>query len=63
MVIVFLLQISGKRTLAKMNAFNFVVNIALGSILASVVLNNSIPLANGVTDFLMFVDFSYYQLG
>jgi len=39
---VILLRISGKRTLAKMNAFDFVVTIALGSSLATVALNKSV---------------------
>ncbi|SFH80413.1 DUF421 domain-containing protein [Halpernia frigidisoli] len=42
-----LLRVSGKRTLAKMNAFDFIVTIALGSILGSVILNKSIPLLEG----------------
>lgn len=57
--LVFLLRISGKRTLAKMNAFDFVVTIALGSILASVVLNKNIPLANGVIALLLFIGFQF----
>lgn len=57
--IVFLLRVSGKSTLAKMNAFDFVVTIALGSILASVSLNQSIPLANGVTVILLFIGFQF----
>lgn len=56
---VFLLRISGKRTLAKMNAFDFVVTVALGYILASVVLNQNIPLANGVTAFVLFIGFQF----
>lgn len=36
-----LLRISGKRTLSKWNSFDFVVTIALGSILASALLSDS----------------------
>jgi len=43
-----LLRISGKRSLSKMNAFDLVVTVALGSTFATVILNNSIPLAEGV---------------
>lgn len=46
--LILILRISGKRTLAKMNAFDFVVTIALGSILGAIVLNKSIPLADGL---------------
>ena len=37
--LVFLLRIFGNRTLSKMNAFDLVVTVALGSILATVLLN------------------------
>ena len=43
-----LLRVSGKRSLSKMNAFDLVVTVALGSTFAAVILNNSIPLAEGV---------------
>jgi len=42
------LRISGKRTLAKLNAFDLVVTVALGSTLASVLTSERLPLANGV---------------
>ncbi|WP_194972466.1 DUF421 domain-containing protein [Aquiflexum lacus] len=56
---VFLLRVSGKRTLAKMNAFDFVVTVALGSIMASVALNKNIPLSNGVTAIFLFIGFQF----
>lgn len=58
-IVILLLKVSGKRTLAKMNAFDFVVTIALGSILASVALNHDIPLAEGITAFLVFIGFQF----
>ena len=42
------LRISGKRTLAKMNAFDLVVTVALGSTLATVVLSKDVALAEGL---------------
>lgn len=57
--IVILLKVSGKRTLSKMNAFDFVVTIALGSVLASVALYKNIPLADGVTAFIVFIGFQF----
>lgn len=56
---VFFLRISGKRTLSKMNAFDFVVTIALGSVLASVTLNKKIPLADGLTTFIVLIGFQF----
>lgn len=46
--LVLLVRVSGKRTLAKMNAFDLVVTIALGSTLASVLLSADVALAEGV---------------
>ena len=41
------LRISGKRTLSKLNAFDLVVTVALGSVLASVALSSDVPLVDG----------------
>jgi len=46
--LVLLLRISGKRTLTKLNAFDLVVTVALGSTLATVLLSKSVALAEGV---------------
>lgn len=42
------LRITGKRTLSKWNAFDFVVTISLGSILASAFLSKTVALTEGV---------------
>lgn len=49
LLVIVLLRVSGKRTLSKMNAFDFIVTIALGSVLASVILDDSISLLEGGT--------------
>ncbi len=54
-----LLRISGKRTLAKLNAFDFVVTIALGSTLATVLLSSSVALAEGVTALGLLIGLQY----
>lgn len=46
--LVLLLRSSGKRTLAKMNAFDFVVTVALGSTLSSMLVSRTTPLADGL---------------
>lgn len=46
--LLFLLRISGKRTLAKLNAFDLVVTVALGSTLATVLLNTSVSWSEGL---------------
>ncbi|MGB7417176.1 MAG: YetF domain-containing protein [Thermosynechococcaceae cyanobacterium] len=52
---IILLRVSGKRTLSKWNSFDFVVTIALGSILASVLLSNQTSLAQGLVGFGLLV--------
>ncbi|WP_231561732.1 hypothetical protein [Nitrosococcus oceani] len=47
--LIFLLRLSGKRTLAKMTAFDFVVTIAIGSVLANIALSKSTPFMEGMT--------------
>ncbi|WP_045393128.1 DUF421 domain-containing protein [Falsirhodobacter sp. alg1] len=48
-ILVLLLRITGKRTLAKLNAFDLVVTVALGSTLATVLLSKTVALAEGIT--------------
>lgn len=52
---VFLLRVSGKRTLSKMNAFDLVVTVALGSLLATAILDKNVTLADGITGFAMII--------
>ncbi|BAC19496.1 hypothetical protein HMPREF0290_0180 [Corynebacterium efficiens YS-314] len=47
--LVILLRLAGKRTLSQLNVFDFVVTVALGSILASVLLDSTLSLAEGIT--------------
>jgi uncharacterized membrane protein YcaP (DUF421 family) len=51
--LVALLRISGKRTLAKMNAFDLVITVALGSSLATVLLSKDIALVEGLFAFAL----------
>ena len=46
--LVAILRISGKRTLAKLNAFDLVVTVALGSTLSAILLQESVALLEGV---------------
>lgn len=46
--LVLVLRISVKRTLSKLNAFDLVVTVALGSTLATILLNSSVSIAEGV---------------
>lgn len=57
--LIFLLRISGKRTLSKMSAFDLIVTVALGSTLATVLLNKSVALADGVLAFALLIGLQY----
>jgi uncharacterized membrane protein YcaP (DUF421 family) len=46
--LVALLRLGGKRSLSKMNAFDFVLTIAFGSALATTLLSREVALAEGV---------------
>ncbi len=53
--LVLLLRVSGKRTLSKMNAFDLVVTVALGSTLATILLSKDVPLAEGLAAFALLI--------
>ena len=57
--LVFFLRISGKRTLTKLNAFDLVVTVALGSTLATILLNSQISLLEGLTAFALLIGGQY----
>ena len=57
--IIFMLRISGKRTLSKWNSFDFVVTIAFGSVLASILLNTKDRFGQGILCFALLVIFQY----
>ena len=47
--VVVLLRVSGKRTLAKLNAFDWVISVAFGSTLATILLSSDVSWAEGAT--------------
>jgi len=49
--LVLILRLAGKRSLAKLNIFDFVVTVAFGSTLATVLLSGDVALAEGVLAF------------
>ena len=57
--LVVFLRISGKRTLAKLNAFDLVVTVALGSTLASIITSDRLPLLNGILALAMLILLQY----
>ena len=57
--LVLLLRVSGKRTLSKMNAFDLIVTVALGSTLATVLLSKDVALAEGLLAFALLVSLQF----
>jgi len=57
--LVLFLRISGKRTLAKLNAFDLVVTVALGSTYATVLLSASVPLSEGILALALLVSLQF----
>lgn len=53
--LVMFLRLSGKRTLSKMNAFDLIVTVALGSTLATILLNKDVSLAQGALGFGLLI--------
>ncbi|MEJ5979526.1 YetF domain-containing protein [Novosphingobium sp. PS1R-30] len=51
--LILILRLSGKRTLAKMNAFDLVVTVGLGSTLATVILTKDVALVEGLLTFAL----------
>ena len=57
--IIIMLRLSGKRTLAKWNSFDFVVTVAFGSVLASALLSTKDEFGQGILAFAMLILFQF----
>lgn len=57
--LVIIVRLSGKRTLSSMNAFDFIVNVAIGSVLASTIVSRNVSLAEGILALGILVGLQY----
>ena len=57
--VILFLRVSGKRTLAKMNAFDLVVTVAIGSTLSTILLSRDVPLADGLVALALLITLQY----
>lgn len=57
--LVVMLRSSGKRTLAKLNAYDLVVTVALGSTLATILLSKDVTVATGVVAMAVLIGMQY----
>lgn len=46
-VLILVIRLSGKRTLSQLNAFDFIVTVAFGSVLATILLNSDVSWSEG----------------
>ena len=59
LALIAILRVSGKRTLSQMNAFDFIVTVALGSTLATILLSRDVSLVQGVLALLVLVGLQF----
>ncbi len=57
--LILVLRLAGKRSLSKLNAFDFIVTVALGSTLAATLLNKQVAFAEGALAFVMLAALQY----
>lgn len=55
----FVLRLSGKRTLLKMNAFDFIITVSLGTVFGNILINQDDKLWEGVLIFCLLLLFQY----
>lgn len=53
--LIIMLRSAGKRTLAKMNAFDFVITIGIGSVLAIIMMDKTVPLFEGIAALALLI--------
>lgn len=53
--LILMLRLIGNRTLSQLNAFDLIVTVALGSTLATVILNKNVALADGLLALAMLI--------
>jgi uncharacterized membrane protein YcaP (DUF421 family) len=59
LALVAMLRVSGKRTLSQMNAFDFVVTVALGSTLATILLSRDVSLGQGIAALALLIGLQF----
>lgn len=57
--LVFLLRVTGKRTLARMNAFDFIITVALGASFGRILTARSVALVEAIAAFSLLIFLQY----
>lgn len=60
-VVLFLLRLSGKRTLLKMNAFDFIITVSLGAVFGNMLINYKENLFQGLYVIFLLLLFQFFS--
>jgi uncharacterized membrane protein YcaP (DUF421 family) len=58
--LVFFMRVSGKRSLSKLNSFDFLITVAFGSTLATLLLVPEVSLAEGLAAFALLISLQFF---
>lgn len=57
--LIFMLRVTGNRTLSQLNSFDFIITVAMGSALSAVMLQKSVPLVDGLFALFLLIMLQY----
>jgi len=60
-IVLFLLRLSGKRTLLKMNAFDFIITVSLGAVFGNMLMNYEDSLMRGIYVIFLLLLFQFFS--
>lgn len=60
-IVLFLLRLSGKRTLLKMNAFDFIITVSLGAVFGNMLINYRENLYQGIYVIFLLLLFQFFS--
>lgn len=60
-IVLFLLRLSGKRTLLKMNAFDFIITVSLGAVFGNMLINYKENLFQGLYVIFLLLLFQFFS--
>lgn len=58
-VLILVIRVSGKRTLSQLNAFDFIVTVALGSVLATILLSSDVSWSEGALALILLAGLQF----
>lgn len=59
LIMVAIVRVSGKRTLSQLNAFDLIVSVSMGSVLATTITSTDLTLADGLVGFAVLAGMQY----